>query len=334
MMNFDVDLSSMSKEHKDKFMENIISKLSKLKAIAGTEGIAYFVDDKYILKEYTQNAKNEAFLTLCFNEYCEEIFDFAKAGYSVPQIYDWLTVEPKKSIFRTKPAKFYVLEEQVKGRNLFYSKLKKSYGLFQDLCSLSDFEKVIKNPEQNVGLYMEILRVYINDYIYINSYIEAMPEAELDRFMISIAKMFETGKYSVPDVHSGNVFISNDQLKIIDNCMLQKEKDPYYSRQKVEDFLIARLAILFKPNTDIKGYLSAENIVRSSDFCELETLIGENADMCYAALEKVFKSMKRCLDGKTVENNRVLHTAYQRLSNILDYQRATDLIHIVNERYL
>ena len=43
--------------------------------------------------------------------------------------------------------------------------------------------------------------------------------------------------------------------------------------------------------------------------------------------------MKRCLDGRTVEKNRVLHTAYQRLSHILDFDKATDLIKVVNERY-
>ena len=335
MMNFDVDISSMSKEHKDMFMQNVISKLSKLKAIKGTEGIAYFLDDKYILKEYTKDPRNAYFLNLYFNEYCEEILRFSQSGYSVPQIYDWLSVEPKKSIFafKNKPAKFYILEEQIKGRSLFVSKLRKSYYLFQNVCSYEEFENAIIFPEQNMSLYLEILRGYIGDYIFANTYIESMPDARLDEFITSIAKMFEEGKCSIPDVHSKNVLISKSGLKLIDNFMLVKESDPYFSTQRVEEFLLARLSILFKPNEDIKSYLKTKNIISSGRFSEIESLVGEHAEICYAALEKVFKSMKRCLNGRTVENNRVLHTAYQRLSHILDFDKATDLIKVVNERY-
>ena len=60
----------------------------------------------------------------------------------------------------------------------------------------------------------------------------------------------------------------------------------------------------------------------------------KNLLLCEAVLEKLLKSMKRCLDGKTVKNQRALHTAYQRLARILDYEKAGKLIKIVNESYL
>lgn len=334
MLN-NIDINLLTDEQKLEFLISIIPTLKKFKTVSGHEGNAYFIGDDLVVKEYVGNYKNSNLLEEIFDVYCQEIQGFASKGYLVPQVFAWTKVEPKKSFFSSaeKYPKYYILEERIQGRNLYLISLKNCYSLFDEELSLKSFNKVLNKPEINPLLYREMVREYINDYISVNEFIEAMPDSDLDEFVMSVAKMFEEGKYSAPDVHGRNVFMSDKKLKIIDNFLFIKEKHELLSTQSVEDFLITRISILFEPNKTVNSLLDNQIISSSKELSEFESLFGRHSLVAYAALEKLLKSMKRCLNGKDVTNQFVLYRAYNRLARILDYNQASELINIVSEKY-
>ena len=330
-----IDINMMTREQREEFLSALILQLKKFKSKSGSEGTAYFVDDKFVVKEYARGTVQNYQINLIFDLYCQEVQYFARQGYLVPEIYSWIKYTPSAGIFsKDKEPKYYILEEQISGRRLYLPSLSECYSFFEDNYSFKKFKKVINNPKENLSLYKEILHNYICDYIYANEFIEAMPESDLDAFIMSIAKMFEEAEYGLPDVHGSNVFMSDGKLKLIDNYMTVKKANNYFISQTVEEFLLARISILFEANKKVNEFASGKTLADIPGFMQIQSLSEKNSLLCEAALEKILKAMKRCLDGKTVENQRVLHTAYQRLSRILDYEKAKDLIHIVNERYL
>ncbi len=333
-----IDLNMMNKEQREDFLNALILHLKNFESKSGSEGTAYFVGDKFVIKEYekkkVEHSKNLS-LDSVFDLYCEEIQNFAKQGYVVPEIYSWVKAFPKRGLFsKSAEPKYYILEEKINGRTLYIPTLHDCYGLFEDVCSLKKFDKIIKNPSENLSLSKEIIRSFISDYIYANECIVSISDDYMDAFIMSIANMFEESEYGVPDVHASNVMISSDKLKLIDNYMMIKRNSEYFNSQTVEEFLLARIMILFRSNEKVSSSGLKNKLSYFGDSEELSSLIDENKFLCEVALEKLLKSIKRCLNGKTVENNRALHTAYQRLARILDYDKAGKLISIVNERYL
>ena len=333
-----IDLNMMNQEQREDFLKALVLQLKKFKSKSGSEGTAYFVNDKFVVKEYVKqtgiHAKNFNIDSI-FDLYCEEIQRFAKLGYVVPEIYTWTKMLPKSGIFSnsTEP-KYYILEEKFNGRTLYIPTLQECYTFFEDVCSLKKFERIIKNPNEDLKFSKEILRKFICDYIYANECIESMSNDDIDAFIMSIANMFEESEYGLPDVHAANVMISENKLKLIDNYMMIKKESEYFNSQTVEEFLLARILILFRSNEKVSPLGLKNKLTYFDGNAELSFLMDKNSLLCEAALEKILKSMKRCLNGKTVENIRALHTAYQRLARILDYDKAGKLISIVNERYL
>lgn len=333
-----IDINMMTKEQREEYLSALVLQLKKFKSSSGSEGTAYFVGNNLVVKEYVKttgfHSKN-LYIDSIFDLYCQEIQNFAKQGYLVPEIYSWIKYIPKSGVFsKNIEPRYYILEEKINGRGLYLPSLHDCYLLFEDECSIKKFEKVIKNPNENLSLCKEIIRTYISDYIYANEIVASMSDADLDAFVTTISSMFEQAEYGLPDVHASNVMISENKLKLIDNYMMVKQESTYFNSQTVEEFLLARFLILFRSNEKVAEFGLKNKLVYFDDSSDLRSLMDKNLLLCEAALEKIFKSMKRCLDGKTVQNQRVLHTAYQRLARLLDYDKAGKLIHIVNERYL
>ena len=335
-MNFDINIDLMTQKEKDEFLFGLIPHLKHFKSEKGAEGTVYFIDDKFIVKEYLKPAVIGSVATVDFNKvfdlYCVEIKGFADKGYLVPKIYAWTKIQPKNNIFsKDVYPRCYILEERINGRALYLPKLSSCDELFKDLVSKNKFYNIMDNPNSNMVIYKEMVKRYISDYIFSNEYIISMSDNDLDAFISSIGNMFEEAEYGLPDVHSANVLMSDNKLILIDNYMAVKKDNAFFDEQTVEDFLLARLSILFGANEKVFKLESKNNLANDS---EVINLIEQNSLFCYEALEKILKSMKRCLDGKPVENYLALHLAYQRISKILGFNKARNLINIVNEIYL
>ena len=330
-----IDINTMTQKEKDEFLFGLIPHLKHFKSEKGAEGTVYFIDDKFIVKEYLSPAVIGTVAEVDFNKvfdlYCEEIKGFSDKGYSVPKIYSWTKIQPKNKIFsKDVYPRCYILEERINGRALYLPKLSSCDELFKDLVSKNKFYNIMDNPNSNTVIYKEMVKRYISDYILANEYIISMSDNDLDAFISSIGNMFEEAEYGLPDVHASNVLMVDNKLILIDNYMAVKKDNVLFDEQTVEDFLIARLSILFGANERVLKLGAKDNL---SNDLEIKKLIEQNSLFCYDALEKILKSMKRCLNGKMVESHRALHTAYQRMSKILGFNNAINLIKIVNERY-
>ena len=64
---------------------NLIPSRKQFKSYAGSEGVAYFVSDKYVLKEYTKVEDWETFDRF-FDLYCSEVQKFANSGMNIAKI--------------------------------------------------------------------------------------------------------------------------------------------------------------------------------------------------------------------------------------------------------
>ena len=85
-----------------------ISKRKQFKSFSGSEGIAYFVSPKLVLKEYTKSDDWDLFNEL-FDAYCSEVQQFSNSGKSIAncfKIYSLLLNYLKKK-------KKMILEDQI-----------------------------------------------------------------------------------------------------------------------------------------------------------------------------------------------------------------------------
>lgn len=293
------NLDELSRDECDRVLLGLIPLLKHCKSVSGCEGTAYFIDDKYVVKKYN-NEKKWDVLTDIFDAYCAENAQFAQKGYCTPKIYSWLSVprihkpfESKRSSLYYYDCDYYVLEERAQGRELFYGHLEDIYDLVQDRFTLKQFSHALKSPQKHMVNFKEIAREYIRDFMNVNMAIEAMPDSVLENFIFSLQNMFLEGRVSTPDIHAKNVISDSEHLMIIDNHMSRRGDSSYFSGVEVERFVITRLMILFKHNASM-GNLGkkAKELGVKSEFAELEEI---NRIFCAAALEKLFKAMRKVM---------------------------------------
>lgn len=300
MKNLNVaNLDELSRDECDRVLLGLIPLLKNCKSVSGCEGTAYFIDDKYVVKKYN-NEKKWDVLSDIFDAYCAENAQFAQKGYCTPKIYSWLSVPRVHKPFESKHSSsyyydcdYYVLEERAQGRELFYTHLEDIYTLVQDRFTLKQFSHALKTPQKHMGDFKEIASEYIRDFMNVNMSIEAMPDSVLENFVLSLQNMFLEGRASTPDIHAKNVISDLNHLMIIDNHMSRRGDSPYFSGVEVERFVITRLMILFKNNASF-GNLGkrAKELGIKSEFAELEEI---NRTFCAAAIEKLFRVMKRVM---------------------------------------
>ncbi len=326
-----ISAENLSEIERNELLLSLIPKLKRFKSASGSEGTAYFIGENLIVKEYDK-IKDKALLNSIFEAYCEEAKTFSTLGYQVPQIFAWTKSLSRPSIFQPKEQRCFILEEQIPGRELFLDKLD---SLYNHLATYNtEYARVVRDYRRNPSLHREMVKSYIEDFIYVNGYIEAMSDADMFNFIDSLYHMFEKAEYCIPDIHRKNVIISNGGgLKVIDNYMSIKKDHSFYGDLSVEEFLFSRLVYLFNPNGFIDDYFVEYGFKKNMP-PEFQDLVGKNRIICDAAIERVLKAMKIYLDGKQVENVHILRKAYSRLAKILDYNRAGKLMTYANADYL
>lgn len=302
-----LDLDYLSRHECDKILFELVKHLKHCECASGQEGIAYFINDKLVVKKY-KNEKKWDILQDIFEAYCEECQGFSQAGYSVPKIYAWLKIPRKHHIFESRnsvnfdfDSDFYVLEERVPGRELYFRNIESVYELVKNEFSESHFKNVLASPLEHLIDYKEIARTYIKDFIEVNQAIESMPSAELDKFVLSLKNMFDEGVYSVPDVLARNIITDKEHLTIIDNHMGKKANDSYFLNINAERFVATRIMLMFKQNAQHEKLQSKTKKYGLTS--EIESLLDDNKIFCAAALKKLYASMKRVFEGKIDKEN-------------------------------
>lgn len=224
-------MMKVSKE--DLKMYEAICNMEELPSAGGGEGRAYFVDDNYVLKRYYKRLSPD--FDNIFESYCSEMKKFAENGYNVPKIYAW-TKMPNFNIMVSPEQRYdyYILEERIKGRQIFYGQLENIYPICENLCEKDEFLSAIKNPENNKTLFLEILKNYVDDFQNVNEYLNSISEYEIDKFLYDTYTMCIDGKFSVPDIFPGNILIDKDKFTIIDNRLIKKD-DPKYADKSFPD---------------------------------------------------------------------------------------------------
>ena len=292
----------------DVFLFNVIQDLDKYPCRRGTEGAAYFIDDKFVVKEYVK--KNSCIEEVLFDEifqhYFEEMKSFSKKGYSVPNFYSWLKIpNPNRLMIRNSQNemsnKYYVLQEKMQGRNLYYDidSVNEVYDLIKHLCSFNEFFAM--NEDLNYGneaLRVEILKTYISDYIMVNQMLESMPENEMEKFIVSGHQMMLDGKYSHPDIYRNNIIVDSSKISIIDNRVNDPDSGTPYWDKCTQSLFGDILQVLELNNSARDSFLMC-----SADFDknkELVDLSKQNKRICMEVLKKMIKIFMNRLNMKSI----------------------------------
>ena len=262
----------------DKILASFVPNLEKFNWLCGTEGRVYFVDDKFVVKQYFTREKE----TEMFFKFCEEIKSFADMGYAVPMVYSWMAVPSKnKKLFN-----FYVLQERVKGSVLFESNLSKIYSRCQNFCDSVGFSEAIKNKAKNVDLFGMIVEEYVKAYLETNQALLSLSDSELEKFIMTDYNMGVNSLYSSPDVQSANIMFDGKKLTIIDNAFLGFKKEEYDTSEYVKAMVIRDMFLMFMDNEKIKK----RSRICCVNYDVLDNLKKQNEDVCFEAMRRCVKT--------------------------------------------
>ena len=295
----------------DSFLIEVIKNLDKYPSKKGGEGTAYFIGDRFVVKEYIKQnpcIKEEVFDEL-FEYYFKEMKEFAEKGCCVPKFYSWLKIPNSNRLMERKaahemPFKYYILQEKVQGRSLYYNinEIDDFYDLIKHLCSFEYFSEMCE--DFNFGsesLRVEILKTYILDYIMVNEMIESMSENELEKFILSGHEMSLNGKYSMPDIYRRNVIIDSSKLSIIDNRMLEPDLGGLTWDNCNETLFNDILMLLYLNASAREGIFMCRSDFDSSE--ELVKLQKQNQKICAEIFKKIINIFKARLHMKPLEQD-------------------------------
>ena len=300
-------MSTLNITHYDRILFDLLPHLSGYKSYSGGEGAAYFIDDNFVVKEYTKNflKRDPDLFDAIFNEYCTEIQNFSNQGFSVPKIYAWMKI-PNLNTEKVRSGdemefKYYILEEKIPGRWIYYfhEDLEEMYNVCKNVCSEESFYKAIWIKEGNHKLRKEILMAYISDYLHMNQKLESMADDELEKFIISAYKMAFSGVYSGPDLFRKNVLVGDSRITLIDNRV---RDEMFMDLDEIDDYFLVSLIDLIEYNKFLDN-----NLLLSLNDCSLydesvEKLLTENRKVCLALTEKVMNILNKKMGLSPVKN--------------------------------
>lgn len=326
----------------DKILADAIPVLSQFDKLAGGEGVAYFLNDKFVVKEFL-NLENSSVLNVAFDAYSKEMQNFKKMGYSVPEIYSWVRV-PVKSKNKREMDKFFILEERVAGRELYFGFLEDVYSLAKDFCSKKEFYCAVDRPDENLKLFSQIATEYIRDYIKMNEFIESLSEDVLERFILEAFNMYVIGRVSAPDIFPSNILVEGNKLTIIDNKIADRDGldaeymatdgDGLETIETAHNFIISNLLNLFIYNEYISdsdnGLLYS---LEDKNAVKIDDLVRQNVKVCEAAIFKIVKVMNNCLDNPSLTNKKLFKNTLNTLVRILGKDKAERVMRQVSSKF-
>ena len=269
-----------------------IENMCNYHTVRGGEGTVYFVDENFILKEYTAIA-NELIFDGVFDNYCKECQEFAEKGYNVPKIYAWAKIPNEMYSMFEPEYRYFVLEERVKGKELYPGSSSK-YELYEDVCSYSDFFKAYYD-KKDLNLLNKLMQTYCQSYLSINEKLYSLDEKQLESFIMTIYKMHVESIYSTPDVYYRNIIFDGDaNINLIDNAfnhMMKKYKTDNFAERAIFDIV----KIL-----NINQWLKEETECISDN--DISMILDKNRKICNALLQKIIKIINKNIDKPIITN--------------------------------
>ena len=160
----------------DNILLSAVFELDKFPKKSGQEGTAYFVGDDFVIKEILGD--QESFYNYQnFEKYCKELAAYHEQGFDVPAIYSW-TMLPKTMFEKTRFDRYYILQERVKGRDMFAHGISYTYDDCKDFCDKNEFDAAMLS--QKGELYKKIVLTYLENCLIMNQQLEALPESVIE----------------------------------------------------------------------------------------------------------------------------------------------------------
>lgn len=321
----------------DAILLGLLSKLDKYPSRSGGDGIAYMIDDKFVVKKIMCSEFPQSFERV-FECYVDEMNDFAFAGLNVPKLYSWIKIENEKRRFFPSPYlmnyDYYILEERLPGRELYLSdNFHLLYDCFRSLCSESEYNNVIAFPQTHEVLLKEMIKIYVEDFILINSRLEAMSDNELENLVVGIYKMYDEGKFNEPDVYRRNIMISeSDKLGVIDNRCVDRKNDEYYLKSVSSgEFLVHEIVNLLSANLSVADNIFTDMILNDdSGTCELTNKIKKHERLTSEVMTRIFRIIDKRFGKIDFKNRALYYDMRESLLRLLDEDEARNVLNGIN----
>lgn len=322
----------------DAMLLNLIPSLKQFPSKSGGEGIVYFIDKNFVVKSYTAIAKENNVLYKqeffeMFDLYCKELKKYFESGYKVPNIYSWIQIPNinNKNYKEEYDYFYYILEERVHGREMYYGFLEDIFPLCKSFCGKREFLASINKPEKHQSLINEIVKRYMKDYIMMNEYLSDLPESELAKLLTDLYHMMLQGQFSMPDIYPSNIIINPKEIKVIDNAIIRECDLEKYRTDKFILWLVG----LFKYNENISKPKDNKLVYgdKNQDYSKFDKLIQKNIKECKNTIIRFLTIMNLYCDNPELSNEEVLDKIFNILTQIMPKSDANDCIKEINTNF-
>ncbi len=313
---------SMQAEY-DETLERLIPFLSQFASKQGKEGCAYFIGNEYVVKSIVNSSRQEQ-VAKFFDCYIKEQQKFADNGYLLPRLYSYKVVNSINDDGSPQIG-FYILEDKFKGHDIFTKAANNFFANFKRVYS-EDY-KPDEFGDQRETAYKN-METYISGFIMQNMFLMGLSDDKFDKLVLSVYKMFKEGRYSVPDVHAGNLLVNGNGFNIIDNYIVDRSSTAkYLDNMKAGTFLPTRFLNIFNEHKKIKDIFQDPDIIKDNNLDKLYSLQEENMFYTQEVMKKIMLSIKRCIaQNEPLDLNGFIYTLRRRLGHYLAKEKAQEVV--------
>ena len=306
---------------------NAIPMLKSCPKYTGGEGSAYFLSDDLVIKEYTDSSDWEEFDKV-FETYCKEMQKFGEQGYCVPKIYSWLKLPNMNYYSGTQKNrnKYYILEERVKGRNLYYGYLEDFYPVCKTAFSKSEYMQILNDPGTNMVALEEVVKIYLQDYVKMNEMLASMPEESLAKFVTDAYAVHMQATKSEPDLFPSNVLVFGKNINFIDNHVSVDGDRSLLSKEKRDNDFLSNLVNLFYYNANVSDIRNVCFVFPKEKLSSLSRYKKKNQKACAEVISRMLKILKQYCDEPKCSDPKTYLMLVALINNYVGKDNAPDVV--------
>ena len=314
----------------DSYYDILINAIPTLKTAprySGGEGTAYFLSEDLVIKEYTDSSDWEEFDKV-FETYCKEMRKFGEQGYSVPKIYAWLKL-PNLNYYsgnQKNRNKYYILEERVKGRNLYYGYLEDFYPVCKSAFSRSEYMQILNDPGTNMSALEEVVKIYLQDYVKMNEMLASMSEEHLAKFVTDAYAVHMQATRSEPDLFPSNVLISGNDIKFIDNHVYIDGDRSLQSKEHLDNTFLANLVNLFYYNANVSDIRNVCFVFPKEKLSSLSRYKKKNQKACAEVMSRLLSMLSKYCDNPKCSDPKTYLMLVALINNFVGKDNAQEVV--------